>query len=186
MTFEKSPPTPEADPPRPGELLARTIMAVAPASVWAAAEGAPGFGQPSLQGVRLVRRPDRGGGHRRDGPREQLAGARRVSLGRRMGRVDGPRMLLSTSVPMVLRVVRACAALIARMASSGSPASWSSSSVVAGRRHADARASSEFHVVERADRWADSLRRRCPQPRHLTDGGTSLLWTLATGPRRTL
>ena len=38
MTFEKSPPTPEADPPRPGELLARTIKAVAPASVWAADE----------------------------------------------------------------------------------------------------------------------------------------------------
>ena len=38
MTTDKSRPTPEADPPRPGELLARTIAAVEPASVWAAEE----------------------------------------------------------------------------------------------------------------------------------------------------
>ena len=38
MTTDKSRRTPESLPPRPGELLARTIAAVAPASVWAAEE----------------------------------------------------------------------------------------------------------------------------------------------------
>ena len=38
MATDKSRPTPEADPLRPGELLARTVAAVEPASVWAAEE----------------------------------------------------------------------------------------------------------------------------------------------------